>query len=119
MTDPVITRQHVNKIIRATLHRPAGWSVVILVAIMFASAIAVVVVKDQYRQSFIALQQWHIQRQKLQVEWRQLLLEKTTWANYGRIEQVATQQMNMQVPAAKDSRILVIPPDGVADAQAN
>ena len=119
MTGPVITRQQVNQIIRATLHRPAGWSVVILVAIMFASAIAVVVVKDQYRQSFIALQQWHIERQKLNVTWRQLLLEKTTWANYGRMEQAATQQMDMQGPAAKDSRILVIPPAGSSDAQAN
>lgn len=119
MNDPVITRQQVNKIIRATLHRPDGWSVVILIAIMFASAIAVVVVKDEYRQSFIALQQWHIERQKLNVTWRQLLLEKTTWANYGRIEQVATQQMGMQVPAAKDARILVIPPAGSTDKQAN
>ena len=35
---------------------------------------------------------------RLQVEWGQYLLEQSTWAAYSRIEQIATNKLQMQVP---------------------
>lgn len=35
---------------------------------------------------------------QLQVEWGQYLLEQSTWAAYSRIEQIAINKLQMQVP---------------------
>ena len=43
-----------------------------------------------------------LQRQKnhLQVVWGQYLLEESTWAAYNRVEQIAKDDLDMEVPTA-------------------
>ena len=85
------------------------WSIRIILLLgvfVFISALAVVWVKDQYRQRYIQLQAAYQERDHLQTVWGQLLLEESTWAQYQRIEKIATGSLGMIVPVAKDIRIV-------------
>ena len=45
---------------------------------------------------------------QLQVQWGQLLLEKSTWGSYARVEQTARTQLDMYLPAVQE--IVVVQP---------
>jgi len=42
------------------------------------------------------------QRDAMQVEWGQLLLEQSAWGSYNRVEELVNSQLDMQVPLAKN-----------------
>jgi len=98
-----------SEIICRTLITPFSGIVVILVAVIFLSALGVVMVKNAYRQAYITKHQQEIQGERLHTQWMQLLLEEGTWGSGKRIEQVALQQIGMKVPDATDTAILAIP----------
>jgi cell division protein FtsL len=71
----------------------------LLVAVI-VSSMAVIYTKHISRSEFIALQKLEKQRDQLNEEWGKLLLEQSTWANPGRVEQQARLRLNMLVPTA-------------------
>ena len=72
------------------------------------SAIAAVDARHQARQLFIELQALNMARDELNVEWRQLQIERSTWAAHARVEQLARDKLSMRVP--DPARIEVVTP---------
>ncbi len=73
---------------------------------VLASALSVVYVKDLNRRSVSDLQIAQHQRDELQTEWSQLLLEQSTWSTQALIQKVAQEKMGMEVPPP-DKMIMV------------
>jgi cell division protein FtsL len=65
----------------------------------FASAVELVLQRHQSRRLFVELQDLRAQRQALDQEWGQLLLEQATWGAELRVEQVASEKLGMVTPA--------------------
>ena len=80
----------------------------LLLAGVIASGVGVVYARHQSRALFVQLQTLLKERDALNIEWGQLQLEQSTLATHGRIERLATERLNMQVPA-HDEIILVKP----------
>jgi len=81
-----------------------------LVAVLWVSVVVsgVGVVYSTYlsRQLFNELNTLHHTAGDLHVQWGQYLLEQSTWAAYGRVEEVATDELHMTVPPAE--RIVMV-----------
>ncbi|AIR89608.1 cell division protein FtsL [Pseudomonas cremoricolorata] len=45
-------------------------------------------------------------RDKAQAEWGRLILEQSTWTAHSRIENLASEQLKMRVPAADEVRMI-------------
>lgn len=80
----------------------------LLLAAVMLSALAVIDARHENRMLFTQLQQLRQQRDQQNVEWGQLLLEQSTWSTHARVEQMATQKLNMQSPS--HPRIVVVQP---------
>jgi cell division protein FtsL len=74
---------------------------------VIASALGVVYSKHHSRGLFMALQVEVDKRDQLNVEWGQLQLEQSTWATHGRIEEVARGRLQMTLPDARATVILL------------
>lgn len=72
--------------------------VVGLAVAVVGSAVAAVDARHQARQLFIELQVLNMARDELNVEWRQLQIERSTWAAHARVEQLARDKLSMSVP---------------------
>lgn len=70
----------------------------LLALIVVLVSLSVVTAQHQARKSFVALQQEKARAQQMEVEWGQLQLEQSTWAAPGRIEKIAAQYLQMQLP---------------------
>ncbi len=75
--------------------------VLFMVLAVLASAIAVIYTKHSGRGQFVEVQHLEQQRDKLNEEWGRLLLEQSTWAGPGRVEQQARVRLKMIVPTAE------------------
>lgn len=64
----------------------------------FASAVEVVLNRHESRTLFVELQTLRDDKQQLNQEWGQLLLEQATWATPVRIEDVARESLKMVRP---------------------
>ena len=80
---------------------------VLLVAAV-ASAIGVVYLRHRHRQAFVELTRLERARDELRIDFGRLQLEQATWAETGRIEQVARTRMGMVAPTP-DTIIVVSP----------
>ena len=80
----------------------------LLVAGVMASAVGVVYARHRHRQAFIELSSLEKAREELNIEFRRLQLEQATWAETGRIEQVAREQLGMKFPEGAD--VVVVKP---------
>lgn len=76
--------------------------VVLLLALVTASALAVVYSTFKNRQLFIELQQLEGQERHMQIELGKLLLEESAWSSPAVVEQLARRELSMQEPGAKD-----------------
>ncbi len=74
---------------------------IILIIAVLLSALAIVYVKTFNRRMFSQLQAQYDMRDKLQVEWGQLLLEQSTWATSSRIQHIAQNNLHMLMPEAR------------------
>jgi len=77
-----------------------NYSLIVLLIAVIGSAMAVVYSKHNSRIEFVALQKLEHKRDALNEEWGRLLLEQSTWASPGRVEQQARLRLNMIVPTA-------------------
>jgi len=70
----------------------------ILVIGVMISSLQVINAKHQNRQAFIELQNLKKQQDQMETEWGQLQLEQATWAAHGRVEKIASKQLEMVIP---------------------
>ena len=75
----------------AGLNRSVSLGVIVLLAF-------VVLITHQNRFAFNELQELKDQANQFETEWGQLLLEQSTFGVDGRIEQQATEKLQMQLP---------------------
>jgi len=80
----------------------------ILSAVLLACALGAVTSQHQSRKLYIELQLQQDRAKQYEVEWGQLQLEQSTWAMHARIERIATQRLQMQVPDV--ARIQMVAP---------
>ena len=78
-----------------------------LVVFVFAgvcvlSAVALVFTKHESRKLFVELEVLTHEREALNIEWGQLQIEQSTWAQHARIEQVATDELSLVRPDATE-----------------
>lgn len=76
--------------------------VVVLFCAAVASALSIVLQRHDARKTFSALQELQTEKNELDREWGQLLLEQGTWGTHGRIEAIARDKLNMTLPAVKE-----------------
>lgn len=84
-----------------------GLNVLLLLAVVVC-ALSVVTSQHKARKLFVELQQGKEQAQQMDVEWGQLQLEQSTWATLARVEKIAVQQMQMQMPGNEQTRFIRI-----------
>lgn len=70
----------------------------ILLLLVTLSALCVVYTTFKNRQLFIELQSLQAEATRQQIQLGQLLLEESTWSSLAMIEQVASAELNMEVP---------------------
>lgn len=70
----------------------------LLISFTIISAITVVYLKNYERTLFSDLQNYNLEKHRLEVEWSQLLLEESTWSTPARIQLIAQHQYGMKVP---------------------
>ncbi|MFK5983928.1 MAG: cell division protein FtsL [Pseudomonadota bacterium] len=75
--------------------------VLVLSVAVFVSAISVVYVTHYQRKLFVNLQSLQRDEDNMNIEWGKLQLEENTWSTTSRIEKIATQQLDMQVPLSE------------------
>ena len=80
----------------------------IVTLVLVATALGVIWSRHQTRKVFVELQALEYQRDESNVEWGRLQLEQATWAEAGRVEQLARGELGL---VAKDpGQIMVIVP---------
>jgi len=72
--------------------------VLVIIFTLVSSAIAVAYSVHKSRLYLNDLQKLETQRDHLETEWGQLLLEQHTWGAYGRVGTLATEQLQMRNP---------------------
>ena len=70
------------------------------------SAMAVVELRHESRVLYAKWQTLQKERDALNVEWGQLLLEEGAWSQHRRIEAVAHAQLGMELPATQQVRVV-------------
>jgi cell division protein FtsL len=88
------------------MKRTGVWLAGLLVVAVLTSAIAVVFVKYQTRLLFVDLQALRVQRQDLDVEWDNLLLEQAAQANIASVERRARHHLDMHIPERSEMRLV-------------
>ena len=84
---------------------PVLW-VFVFAAICVVSALALVYTKHEARTLFVELESLTRERDELNIEWGQLQIEQSTWATHARIEQVATEDLELLRPGATDIYVI-------------
>jgi cell division protein FtsL len=70
-----------------------------IVITLVSSAVAVAYSAHKSRYYLNELQKLETDRDRLETEWGQLLLEQHTWGAYGRVGKLASEQLQMRNPA--------------------
>lgn len=82
-------------------------AVAVLWVLVLLSALAVIASTHQTRQRVDRLDTLRREASELQVVWGQYMLEKSTWAAYGRVERLAREELNMHLPEEDDIVMVV------------
>ncbi|CDZ78627.1 cell division protein FtsL [Legionella massiliensis] len=77
-----------------------------LMLAVLVSALAIVYTTNEYRLNFIELQRLEQQANQLQLQWGQLLLEQASLATPARVEQLASEKLEMRLPTDKEIYVL-------------
>jgi len=86
---------------------PGGSFLMLLLFVaVLVSAIAVSYSAHWNRQLLNTLYGELSERDKAQAEWGRLILEQSTWTAASRIENLASEQLKMRVPAADEVRMV-------------
>lgn len=77
----------------------------LLIAVM-ASALAVVNAKQERRELMAKREALRAEFDEKQIVFGQLQVELATFADYGRIEKLATESLSMRMPSVKEIRVV-------------
>ena len=80
--------------------------VFVFAVVCVVSAVALVYTKHESRKLFVELEGLTHERDDLNIEWGQLQIEQSTWAQHARIEKVATEDLSLVRP--ENTEIFVI-----------
>ena len=83
----------------------------LLVAVVLC-ALSVITSQHKARKLFVELQKEKELAQQMDVEWGQLQLEQSTWATPARVEEVAVQKLQMQLPKNGQVQFILVKPNG-------
>lgn len=83
--------------------------VFVFAVVCVLSAMALVYTKHESRKLFIELEGLSHERDELNIEWGQLQIEQSTWAQHARIEQVATDDLALVRPATAEIFVIERP----------
>ena len=89
----------------------------LLLAAVVICALSVVTSQHKARKLYIELQKQKELAQQMDVEWGQLQLEQSTWAAPARVEKVAAQKLQMQLPKNGQVQFIRVEPNGHIDKQ--
>ncbi len=78
-----------------------------LILIVLGLAVATIHLRHLNRLRFVELQKLQTQRDALDTEWGQLLLEQATWSEHRRVEGMARQQLGMLNPRPEQTTVVV------------
>lgn len=80
-----------------------------LAVLVVLSGFANILVRHQHRLMFNALQTQQQQRDRLNTEWQQLLLEQSTWSFQHFVEKKARDKLDMVFPESIDRLVVERP----------
>jgi cell division protein FtsL len=80
----------------------------ILFFVLIMVSLGVVTSQHKARKLYFELEQEQEMSKKYDTEYGQLQLEQSTWAMHSRIEEFATQRLQMQVPDAKRIQVILL-----------
>ena len=83
--------------------------VLVFAIVCVTSAMALVYTKHESRRLFVELESLTEERDELNIEWGQLQIEQSTWATHARIEQVATDDLELMRPEATEIFVIERP----------
>ena len=83
--------------------------VFVFAVVCVLSAIALIYTKHESRKLFVELETLTHERDELNIEWGQLQIEQSTWAQHARIEQVATEDLSLVRPEAQEIFVIERP----------
>ena len=83
--------------------------VLVFAIVCVTSAMALVYTKHESRRLFVELETLTGERDELNIEWGQLQIEQSTWATHARIEQVATDDLELMRPEATEIFVIERP----------
>jgi cell division protein FtsL len=83
--------------------------VFVFAVVCVLSGLALVYTKHESRKLFVELEQLTHERDELNIEWGQLQIEQSTWAQHARIEQVATEDLSLVRPEATEIFVIERP----------
>ena len=78
-----------------------------LLLAVVVSAIGVVYTAHRSRELFRSLEQARRDQNEIQIEWRQLLLERSTLASHARVEAIADKQLQMKLPESEINMVVI------------
>ncbi|MCW8332707.1 cell division protein FtsL [Vibrio sp. SCSIO 43135] len=78
----------------------------VLLVLIFASAMGVVFVTHHSRQAISEKDQMLLERDRLGSEWRNLILEETALADHSRVQALAKRELEMKRPDA-DKEVVI------------
>lgn len=81
----------------------------VLLVLIFASAMGVVFTTHHTRQAITEKDQALMERERLDNEWRNLLLEETALAEHSRVQAVAKHELEMMRPESDKEVIIQLP----------
>jgi len=81
----------------------------VLLVLIFASAMGVVFTTHHTRQAITEKDQSMVERERLDNEWRNLLLEETALAEHSRVQAVAKKELDMKRPDSDKEVIINLP----------
>lgn len=84
---------------------------IMLLAVVMVTAIAVIQTRHESRQLFAELQTRQAERDALNVEWGKLLLEEGAWSQHRRVEAMARSRLGMNTPDAAHIRVVRVTRD--------
>lgn len=79
---------------------------VLIIAIVLTAG-AVIELRHRNRLYFVELQNLQAQRDAVDTEWGQLLLEQGAWSQHRRVEELARTQLGMVLP--QPEQIMIVP----------
>ncbi len=82
---------------------------VLLLLVLVAFAVSLVTSRHQARKRFVELERAQAEARAYDTEYGQLSLEQSTWGSPGRVEKIAREQLQMQLPDA--GRVQVMAPE--------